>query len=306
MQPQQSEAPQLSIVIVSWNGWADLEICLDSIRASEFQDVEVIVVENGSVDGTRERLPEKYPEVTIVQNEENVGHGPGVNQGLKVARGKYTLILDSDAQLDPAASRILVAYMEAHPEVGVLAPRIYSLDGNIEESARNFPTPMAGLFGRQSILTSLFPNNRFSRRYLARENIDKSEPFQVEHVSAAAMMVRMATVERVGLWDEGYRAYWVETDWCMSVNRAGEHIFCQPHARVVHREQNKRGRRKSPSRIRLFHQGAYRFYRKNYTLGWWDPRALAAAAALGARAILLMTWHAGLGLVEPKPESPDL
>jgi len=248
-----SEAPQLSIVVVSWNGWGDLEICLDSIRSSELQDVEVIVVENGSVDGTRELLPEKYPEVRIIQNEENVGHGPGVNQGLKAARTKYTLILDSDTQLDPAATRILVEYMEEHPDVAVLAPRIYSLDGKIEESARNFPTAMTGLFGRQSILTSLFPNNRVSRRYLARENIDKTEPFQVEQVSAAAMMVRMATVQRVGYWDAGYRAYWVETDWCMNLNRAGERVFCQPHACVVYCEQNKRGRRKSSLRIRLFY-----------------------------------------------------
>lgn len=306
MRPEDSATPLLSIVVVSWNGWDDLVICLDSIRKSELQDIEVIVVENGSVDGTREHLPLAYPEVRIDQNEANVGHGPGVNQGLRAARGKYTLILDSDAQLDPAATRTMVEYLEANADVGVLAPRIYAMDGQIEESARNFPTAMAGLFGRQSLLTSLFPKNRFSRRYLARENIDKSVPFQVEHVSAAAMMVRMSTVLRVGTWDEGYRAYWVETDWCMSVNRAGEKIFCEPRAQVIHREQNKRGRRKSPSRIRLFHQGAYRFYRKNYTHGWWDPRAIVAGAALLGRATLLMTWHTVLGLIESKPENPDL
>ena len=77
-------------------------------RADAAVDLEIIVVENGSVDGTRERLPERYPEVRILQNEQNVGHGPGVNQGLKAARGEYAMLLDSDAQLDKAATRTML------------------------------------------------------------------------------------------------------------------------------------------------------------------------------------------------------
>jgi hypothetical protein len=178
--------------------------------------------------------------------------------------------------------------MVTRGDVSVAAPRVYNSDMSIQESARNLPSWESGLFGRQSLLTRLFPNNIFSRRYLARDKIGAKEPFQVEQVGATCMIFPWSLLDEVGPWDEGFFAYWVDTDWCIRLKKMNKKIFCVPEARVIHYESNRRGRKKSPFRIWLFHWGAYRLYRKHYTVGIFGPRALIAIVALCMRAGLLI------------------
>ncbi|MHC4196100.1 MAG: glycosyltransferase family 2 protein [Planctomycetota bacterium] len=280
--------PNLSIVITSFNCWHYLDNCLQSIRASDRFIYEIIVVDNASTDRTPEKLQTVYPQVRLVQNSKNLGHTLAVNQGFKKASGSRILLLDADTELELDAIKIMSTFLDEHPEVCVVAPRTLNSDGTIQETARNFPSAMNGLFGRQSTMTRLFPNNPFSKRYLARDNSGGEQPFAVQQVSAACMLFNKSVLDKVGMWDQGYRGYWVDTDWCKRIEKWGGVIYCVPQAVVIHHEQNSHFRKKSPARIINFHLGAHRLYRLHYTRGIWDPRSIIAAALLTLRTILLL------------------
>ncbi len=278
---------KLAILIVNWNSRDDLKRCLNALRANDHTDVEVLVIDNGSTDGSSEAVRNEFTRVRVIENLVNVGYTRAVNQGAALLHREFLLLLDSDAELYPDALAKLLDHLRDHPEASVVVPRTYNSDGTIQESARNFPTAMSGLFGRQSLLTRLFPDNRFSRRYLLRDRLSATEPFRVEQAGSACLLMRRAVLDATGPWDERFHSYWADTDWCMTVKKAGMTMVCVPAARVVHHERNNNQKRKSFRRIWSFHYSAYRLYRKHYTRGALDLRALFALAALGARASLL-------------------
>ncbi|MBL8235973.1 MAG: glycosyltransferase family 2 protein [Bryobacterales bacterium] len=280
-------SPVLSVVLAARNNWHYVRGCLHSLPEGGVPDYEVIVVDNASTDGTAQRVREKFPLARIIQNETNTGHCHAMNQGIAASRGKYVLVLDGDTVLVPGAARRMVEFLEARPDVAIVAPRMLNEDGSVQETARSFPTVMNGLWGRQSLLTAWFPNHPMSKKYLRRDALTATEPFEVDWVSAAAMLFRRTLPEQIGYWDETIRGYWVDADWCKTAHQAGK-IFCDPGSKVIHYEQNRKGIKKTTPRILLFHEGAYRFYSKHYTAGAMDPRAWFAGAALGARALLLI------------------
>jgi len=281
----------VSFVIAARNNWHYLDPCIASIPRSGVQRSEVIVVDNASTDGTVGLLRERYLDVRILQNGSNVGHCRAINQGIRQAQGEYVVVLDGDTVLWPDAIARLVEFLGSRPDVAIAAPRMLNADGSVQETARSFPGPVNGLFGRNSILTRLFPGNRFARRYLRRDSIHDTEPIEVDWVSAACMIFRRSLYDRIGPWDEKFDGYWVDADWCQAAHSAGK-VYCVPAARVTHFEQNRPGRKKGAWRIMIFHAGAYRFYRKNRTRGTYDPRALLAATILAARctALVVVDW----------------
>jgi GT2 family glycosyltransferase len=284
----EESSPNVSLLIVAWNCWRDVERLLASTRDVEYRDFEVVLVDNGSEDGTPENVERDFPGVRIERNATNLGLPPAVNRGLELVRGEFVMLLDADTEVAPDSVGLLVQFMSREPDVSLCAPRIYTPEGTIEETARNFPSLMSGLFGRQGTLTRLFPNNPFARRYLRRDNLGRQDPFRVQQVSAACMFIRRALVDEVGPWDEGFRCYWADTDWCKTIAEHDKQVYCVPAAHVTHHENNRAGKKKSSWRIWHFHMGAYRLYRKHDTFGWLDPRALVALVALGARAGLML------------------
>lgn len=279
---------KLTLIIVSFNGKKLLDACLSSVFAGSRVPDESIVIDNGSVDGSLELLANFYPSVRVIANPANLGHTRAVNQGIRESAGEFILLLDADTEVRPNAIQLMEQFLDSDPNVWLLAPRTLNSDGTIQESARRFPSPINALFGRQSFLSRRFPGNPFTARYLGRENLGAKEPFPVESISSAAMMFRRKAVVRVGDWDEDFPGYWVDTDWCRRIGKNGGGIWCVPGAVVIHHEQNRRGRRKSPRRILLFHQGVFRFYRKHYTWGWSDPRTMAALLFLTMRTGILL------------------
>lgn len=284
-------SPSLSILITSFNCWDRLNACLRSIFSSDYPIFEIVVVDNASTDGTVEKLHRTYPMVRIIENSKNLGHARAVNQGFKLVTGQRILLLDADTELRPDAITKMSAFLDNHPEVYLVAPRLFYPDGTLQHSARNFPSIMSGLFGRQCLLTRLFPNNPFSRRYLALYHLDTQTPFRAQHVGATCILFYREILQKVGMWDEGFHSYWVDADWCKSIQEVGGSIYCVPKAVVIHHEQNSRFLKKSPVRIIKFHAGAFRFYRRHYTLGIWDPRNLIAAIALAIRTLLLLVTN---------------
>jgi N-acetylglucosaminyl-diphospho-decaprenol L-rhamnosyltransferase len=293
--------PVLSIVIVSWNDWDKLQRCLTSIYSDHLPAFEVIIIDNASADGTPEYVRAQFPDVELHCNSENVGHSKALNFGFQRARGELILLLDQDTELLPNSIGRMLGFLNSHPEADLVAPRTYNTDGTVQESARNFPTPMNGIFGRQSLLTRWFPANPISRRYLARQNLNASEPFEVEQVGGACMFFRRDLLATVGLWDESYFAYWNDTEWCYRVRAAGNRIFCVPAAEIYHHETSARRKGKRPIRIWLFHYNAYRLYTRWQTLGYGDPRSILAGFVLVARAGLLIAYNSIL----PRTAEPD-
>lgn len=282
------DAPDLSVVIVSWNDWPKLQRCIASIHGSDGPPSEILVIDNASSDGTPEHLRRRFPDVRITRNARNIGHTKAVNLGFAQAQGELVLLLDSDTELDEVCIVRLREFLCGRPDVDVVAPRTFNTDGTVQETARNFPSALSGLFGRQSTLTRWFPRNPVSRRYLAQDRLHATEPFPVQQISGACMLFRRRLLAEVGAWDERYFGYWVDTDWCHSLQAAGRRIFCVPDARIVHHESNARGKRKSPRRIWMFHYGAYQLYTRWHTFGAGDPRSVLAGVALLARAALLI------------------
>ena len=276
--------PELSVLIISWNDWPKLQACLASLMRSSMASYEIIVVDNASSNGTPDRVQAMYPGVRLIRNAQNVGHTRAVNQAFGLATGNYILLLDSDTELEPDCVSILHDYLVHHPDVDLVAPRTFNTDGSVQETARNFPTPLSGLFGRQTLLTRWFPNNPISGRYLQRGQLDHSEPFPVQQVGGACMFFRRELLDVVGPWDTSYFGYWVDTDWCYQLHAKDRRVVCVPAARMVHHESNARGKRKSAKRIWIFHYGAYQLYTRWHTRGPWDPRAILAGAALLASA----------------------
>jgi N-acetylglucosaminyl-diphospho-decaprenol L-rhamnosyltransferase len=280
-------ALRASVIIVTRNSWEYLHPCLVSLEAHKAAGQEVIVIDNASGDGTVQELRLQFPGVRAISNPTNVGHCRGINQGIREARGEIIVVLDADTVLGSGVVDQLVDFLDSRPDAVIVAPRMLSPNGSVQETARAFPRVVNGLFGRQSLLTRWFPQNRFSRAYLCRSRLREQDPFPVDWVSAACMAFRRVLVEHIGYWDEGFRGYWVDADWCMRARPDGR-VYCLATASVVHHEQNRSGKKKGIRRIAAFHAGVNRFYRKHYTLGLLDPRALAATVLLTARAAVLI------------------
>jgi GT2 family glycosyltransferase len=287
-------APKLSIVIVSWNEWAKLRDCLASLFSNPplGEAFEILVIDNGSSDGTPDLIRTEFPDVKLHRNVINLGASKALNFGFARATGDFILKLDADTEVLDGCFDRLLAFLHRHPDVDMVGPRTFNTDGTIQETAREFPGPLSGLFGRQSTLTRWFPNNPISRRYLARDNLEATEPFQVAQLGGACMLFRRRLLSEVGFLDERYYHYWDDTDWCYRLRAAGKRLYCVPAAQIFHHEGNSRGKPKRPRRIWMFHYNAYRLYTRWQTLGYWDPRSVIAAVALLARASSLMLYHA--------------
>ena len=225
----------VSIIIVSYNGSDFLRRCLASIyEQTRDVDFEVVVVDNASQDGTPEMVTAEFPQVTLVRRASNAGFAYAVNQGIGLARGAAFLILNPDSELTDNILPPMLAYLRAHPDIGILAPRLLDEDGSLQLSCRSFPSFNTALFNRYSLLTRLLPRNRFSRRYLMTD-FDHGSIADVDWASAACWLLPLQAYEKVGPLDEGYFWSIEDVDYCQRVHRAGLRVVYFPEAAVRHR-----------------------------------------------------------------------
>lgn len=280
-----NQSRQITIVIVNYNTREDIKRCLESLRdIAPRASFDVVVVDNASTDGSIAMIRESFPEVQIWVNSENLGLVKGYNQACKLTDAPYIMLLDSDTIVHDGAVDALYQFLCTHCDVGIAAPQLLNVDGTNQLTARNLPSAMNGLFGRQTLLTQWFPNNPWSRRYLRREDIGRETAYDVEWISFACGMFRADLLSKVGYFDEDYFVYWIDADWCRRVFKAGFRISCVPSARVTHVEKNKKGRRKRPRSIIDFHRGAYLYFRKHHATSRWSPLGWVAMCGLGIRA----------------------
>lgn len=284
-------APEVSVIIANFNGGALFAECIDSIRRSpQTCSLEVIVVDDASRDDSSTRAKEAFPALTLIRNPENLGLTRSINAGIRVARGRFMLILDNDTTVLPGSIDALCGHLRENPGVGVAVSRLFNPDMTLQRTARKFPHPLNGLFGRRSLLTRLFPANRFSQSYMLAHNETSDTPYEIDWGSTASMMVRRETVERCGGLDEEFFVYWCDADWCHRIKRGGWQVACVPASRVIHNENLKANHQKGKRTrmIRDFHRGAWTYFRKNQLLRPYGPMGLCTAFALAMRAGLLI------------------
>jgi len=253
----------LSIIIVHYKSVDHLASCLQSLRAaSATAEVETLVIDNESRDGALDRVVERFPGVRWNANRENIGYARAVNQGIRATTGDFVLVMNPDCEVRPGAVESLVRYLREHPRTAIAGPKILNTDGSIEYSARAFPDHLTFLFNRYSLLTRLFPNNRFSRRYLLSD-WDHASERDVDWLSGACLMVRRQAIGEVGPMDEAFFMFNEDVDWCRRMKQAGWAVSYVPDAVVVHHIGASRG--KAGARvIYARHLGMIHYFHKHH------------------------------------------
>jgi GT2 family glycosyltransferase len=303
-----SYSADVSVVIVNYNSRAMLARTLETLFGSnQRSSLEVILVDNASCDGSVELVRERFPQVRLVANRENAGLTRANNQGMELAGGRYIFLLNNDTIIFPDSVDALVRYLDEHPQAGAVGGKVLNIDGSIQGTVKAHPTPMAALFGRHSPLTRLFPNNRFSRRYLAYLGQDFSAPFAAGSVSSCAILARREAIERAGPIDERYFCYWSDVDWCRAIWESGYEVHCVPDSVIVHDEHKggtRAGKQRSRAAIVDFHRGAYLYYHKWHVKHAAHPLHLAALAGLVARAALVLAAEHIRWSLRPQRSAP--
>lgn len=243
------------------------DLALAALRSLEARAPELlpttVVVDNASFDGTVEAVRAAFPAVTVVEHRRNLGFAAAVNRGIDaLPNADVICLLNPDAELLDDGIFAAAAYLAAHPDVGVLGGRILNPDGSIQPSARAFPSHKNALFNRHSLLTKLFPGNRWSRQYLMTDwSHDDIRP--VDWVSGAFMLIHRRALEAVGPFDPGYFFSIEDVDFCRRVHDAGLRVEYFPGAAVRHRVGGSS--RKAVYRAMAgHHRGMWRYYRKHF------------------------------------------
>jgi GT2 family glycosyltransferase len=271
----------LSIIIVSWNTKEYLLPCLESIlKKDDGVSQEVIVVDNGSQDGSEEGVKKKFPFIHLIENKKNLGFAKAANQGLEKASGRYILLLNPDTQVTRRAIEQLVSFMESHPKVGVAGGQLINSDGSRQNSIANFPSLATELFNK-SLLRWLFPE-----RFPGKER-DYREPIEVDSVIGACMVVRRDAIDQIGLLDEDYFLFLEETDWCYRMKREGWKIYHVPQAEIIHFQGKSAEKETARAKIE-YYRSRYLFFKKHRGLFQWILLPIGLSVKLGVEFVSMM------------------
>lgn len=223
----------VSIIIVAWNVRQLLYDCLKSVYDhTEGIDFEVVYVDNASEDGSVEMVKEQFPKVGIIENNENEGFIKANNQAIKVAEGRYVLLLNSDTIVLDNAIAKTVKFADEHPETAVVGCKILNSDGTLQRACFMYPS-LLNMFLSATYLYKIFPKSKFfGREYMTWWNYDDVR--EVETICGCFSLVRNEVIKQVGLMDECYFLYSDDTDWCYRFRKNGWKIMFTSSAQIIH------------------------------------------------------------------------
>ena len=257
----------LSVVIPSWNTREYLAECLRTLGAADKPSTEVIVIENASADGSAEFVAEHHPEVQLVRNAINEGFARGSNQGMRLARGRYVLLLNTDTEMYPDALRRLYDFLEQNPAYGAVAPRLVHRDGRTQKTVQDFPTLWTALFF-STPLERWFPNSPELRRYYIT-GWEQEDSRDVAQPPAACLLVRRAVLDQIGLFDEDLWLLYNDVDFSKRMQAAGWKTRYLAEAKVVHHVGGSTS--KFAEFVTTWQKDRLRYYRKHHGRfgAWW-------------------------------------
>jgi N-acetylglucosaminyl-diphospho-decaprenol L-rhamnosyltransferase len=260
-------AIDLSIIIVSFNTRQETQECLKSIREHAGNiSHEIFVVDNDSKDGSAEMVNHEFPYVQLIRHSTNKGFAGGNNPALEKAKGRYVLLLNSDALLTKDSLSNALSHMDENPKIGVLGGKLLNLDGTLQPSARMLPSPVNKILHVTGLASKFSGSKWFGRADFSWW--DYSRPLSVGWVVGAFFLIRKETLSEVGFLDERYFLYFEEIDFCLRVKRAGWDVVCYPHVEIIHwggkssssvsEELSEKGNQLVPIRIK----SEFRYYSK--------------------------------------------
>lgn len=274
----------VSVVIVSFNTRDLLSECLASVYQQEGVSMEVLVVDNASRDGSAQMVLEKFPHARLTASKTNLGFAGANNVAFAQARGRYVVLLNSDAFLRPDTLRQAVALMDAAPGIGLLGGLLVGRDGSWQPSARLFPSVINDVL----TITGLSGKFRHSRIFgrVDRTWADPKESADTDWVPGAFSVVRRDVLETVGYFDERFFLYYEEVDLCRRIKAAGYRIAYRPELEVIHiggessRTLTRLSLSSSGAQLSLWRmRSQLLYYRKHH--GWTAGLAMLAET----------TWH---------------
>ena len=287
----------LSLSIVNTNSRELLLACLETLP----RDADIVVLDNASEDGSADAVRERFPHVRVIAQTFRAGFGANHNTVIRATDGRYVYVLNEDTTAGDWAFDRIVAYLDAHPRVAALGPRLAYPDGTLQDSAWRFPTPLVSALGLLTV------------GKLGVTQSGGDEPRAVEWVMGAALMLRREALDEVGLFDEEFFLYSEEVDLQFRLRQAGWDVHYFPNATVVHHE-SQFSAEIPERRINEMWRSRHRYWRKHHgglgarvaalaTGGQYAVRAAAAPLAQRSRRRMLLhardAWHvSGPGLRE--------
>ena len=254
---------KLSVIIVNYNVEFFLEQCLSSVRRSmQGIDGEVFVVDNNSVDGSLKMVANKFPEVKVIANKENLGFSRANNQAIRISTGEYVLLLNPDTVVEDDTFSKCIAFMDSHPDAGGLGVKMMDGKGNfLPESKRGLPTPEAAFY-KMFGLTKLFPHSkRFARYYMGHLSCDETN--ECEILAGAFMMMRRETLDKVGLLDETFFMYGEDIDLSYRITQGGYKNYYFPETRIIH-YKGESTKKTSVNYVFVFYKAMEIFAKKHF------------------------------------------
>ena len=230
---------KLSVIIIGYNSWHYLEKNLSSLAfLLNDANAEIIYVDNASTDETRSKIRSLYPSVIIIENTKNKGISVARNQGINRASGEYIWLLDSDTEITEPPLKVMLAFMDEHPDVGLCGCKMYGQDGQIQSSCRKFPTISGKLKAAIHILAKKFNWNIYSS-FHGHNTYNKhcESPFEVDYVIGACQLIRKSAQKKVGLLDEKIFYGPEDVDFCLRMKQAEYKVFYLPQVSILHAYQ---------------------------------------------------------------------
>jgi GT2 family glycosyltransferase len=247
----------VSACIINWNTLDLTSQLIESIYDTVKRfSIEIIVVDNASTDGSVEYIENKFPMVTIIKNSKNVGYGAALNQALKISKGRFKMILNSDVILLENALDNMVNFLENNRDAGAVGPICLDKGGNIGYSYGRFPKP--GLMILERLLGSLTPRFIKPPPLEGKPEMDMGEKMEVDNIKGACMLVRREVCEEIGLFDETFFAYFEESDWCFRMKKRGIKRYLVLNSKVIHLSDSSFG--KIPEKARIYFENSRNKY----------------------------------------------
>lgn len=254
----------LSVCIVNWNTREDLRLALRSLHehAIRGEEMEVLVWDNASSDGSAATVHAEFPEIALTMSNENVGYARASNALLECARGEFALLMNPDVQVLPGTLETLLAKARQDERIGAVACRLRYPDGRLQHSVRQFPTAVSVLWEVLG-LARLFPRSRTFGAYRMTW-WDYGDEREVDQPMASLLLLRKRALEAVGRFDEQFPLFFNDVDLCYRLKQAGWKILFTPEAEAIHRVAASTSQRRSQA-IAASHEGLIRFFRKHYS-----------------------------------------
>jgi GT2 family glycosyltransferase len=258
----------LSVSIVNTNSRELLLACLETLRGTS---AEIVVLDNASEDGSADAVRERFPDVRVIAQARRAGFGANHNTVIRAANGRYVYVLNEDTTAGDWAFDRIVAYLDAHPRVAALGPRLVYPDGRLQDSAWRFPTPLVSTVGLLTV------------GKLGVKQSHGEQPHPVDWVTGAALILRREALDEVGLFDEEFFLYSEEVDLQFRLRQAGWEVHYFPDATVVHHE-SQFSAEIPERRINEMWRSRHRYWRKHHGSVGARVAALATGGQYAVRA----------------------